>query len=126
MSVPSHHPKPWMLLLLVASCAATEYRAPLDAERWRAWFDRREFGEDPYFFFPQGASGPSGCPENRRLSYAGADSVGIRLLVIEERGSAPTVRASCSVRFDELKGDPAVRTLPDGRAMWALRAARAG
>jgi hypothetical protein len=87
-------------------------------------FERREFGEDPYFLFPHGATGPTGCPAHQRLSYAGSDSVGVRLEVLDERGTTPQVRARCTVRFVELEGTPVVGTLPDGRAMWALRAVR--
>ncbi len=114
----------WLLLLVVASCGSTEAPSNESAERWRQWFERRQFGEDPYFFFPSESTGPTGCPENRRLSYAGSDSSGVQLSVIDERGSAPEVRARCSVRFTELQGSPQVRALPDGRVMWALRAVR--
>ncbi len=114
----------WLLVLVAASCGSTDAVADTTAERWRQWFERRQFGEDPYFFFPSGSTGPTGCPENRRLSYAGADSAGVQLSVIDERGAAPEVRARCSVRFTELQGSPEVRALPDGRAMWALRAVR--
>ncbi len=114
----------WLLVLVAASCGSADVRDDASADRWRQWFERRQFGEDPYFFFPSDATGPTGCPENRRLSYAGADSSGVQLSVIDERGSAPEVRARCSVRFTELQGLPEVRALPDGRAMWALRAVR--
>ncbi len=112
----------WAFALIVASCGSADGSSESSAERWRQWFERREFGEDPYFFFPSGATGPTGCPENRRLSYAGADSVVVQLSVIDERGATPQVRARCTVRFTEMRGDPVVQALPDGRAMWALRA----
>jgi hypothetical protein len=78
----------------------------------------------PASAFPHGATGPTGCPAHQRLSYAGSDSVGVRLEVLDERGTTPQVRARCTVRFVELEGTPVVGTLPDGRAMWALRAVR--
>ncbi len=109
------------LVLVVTSCGSADRDDAASAERWRQWFERRQFGEDPYFFFPSGTSGPTGCPENRRLSYAGADSLGVQLSVIDERAAVPQVRARCTVRFVELEGLPEVRSLPDGRAMWALR-----
>ncbi len=116
----------YLVALLASSCASRDGSLDSVSERWRQWFERREFGEDPYFFFPQGATGPTGCPAHQRLSYAGSDSVGVRLEVLDERGTTPQVRASCTVRFAELQGVPAVGSLPDGRAMWALRAVREG
>lgn len=112
----------WALALAVASCGSAERDAATANDAWRAWFQNRQFGEDPYFFFPSNTAGPTGCPENRRLTFSGADSLGANLLVIDERGSTPEVRARCSVRFDELQGSPQVKALPDGRAMWALSA----
>ncbi len=111
------------LLLLAVGCGS-QHVPDSTSEQWRRWFERRQFGEDPYFFFPAGTTGPTGCPENQRLWYAGVDSAGVRLEVIDERGTAPQVRARCTVRFTELDGSPEVRSLPDGRAMWALRAVR--
>jgi hypothetical protein len=111
--------------LMAVSCASSDSSGDNSSERWRNWFERRQFGEDPYFFFPSGATGPTGCPANERLSYGGRDSVGVQLEVIDDRASQPQVRARCTVRFDELEGEPEVRALPDGRAMWALRARRA-
>jgi hypothetical protein len=122
MHLSSRSGVPFAIALLIASCGASDGRPDPSHDRWREWFSTRAFGEDPYFFFPAGATGHTGCPADRRLSYAGADSLGVELVVIDERGSAPLVRARCTVRFDELDGSPEVRTLPDGRAMWALRA----
>lgn len=112
----------WALVLAIISCGSAERDAASASEAWRDWFQNRQFGEDPYFFFPSNSAGPTGCPENRRLSYSGADSLGANLAVIDERGMTPEVRARCSVRFDELQGTPQVKALPDGRAMWALSA----
>ncbi len=114
----------YLMALLAASCASRDASSDAVSERWRQWFEHREFGEDPYFFFPQGETGPTGCPAHQRLSYAGGDSVGVRLEVLDERGITPQVRARCTVRFTELEGVPSIGKLPDGRAMWALRAVR--
>lgn len=112
----------WTLAFLVASCGFSDRSPESATEQWRDWFSRRQFGEDPYFFFPSNTAGPTGCPENRRLSYGGADTLRVQLTVIDERGAAPQIRARCTVRFDELLGAPTVQSLPDGRAMWALTA----
>ncbi len=111
-------------VLMAVSCASYDPSVDGRAEQWRNWFERRQFGEDPYFFFPSGTTGPTGCPANERLAYGGRDSVGVQLEVIDDRGAQPQVRARCTVRFDELDGTPEVRALPDGRAMWALRTRR--
>ena len=112
----------WSCIALMAVVVTTGEANVGSEARWREFFAEREFGEDPYFFFAEGGAGRTGCPALRRLSFVGADADGARLAVINEGGAAATVRSVCRVRFAQLRGEPHVGALPDGRVMWVLSA----